>query len=109
MRLELPLLICGKSKHVKIDVCIFDCIQRQFLLFVHEEKTLVHGETSRAQAQLVVEAVAAYNENNAQREADGHPPLAEKVGHFVFLDPILRYYSLGYARHHHGWRITNFF
>ena len=83
MRLELPLLICGKSKHVKINVCIFDCSQRQFLLLVHEEKMLVHGETSRAQAQLVMEAVAAFNENNVQREADGHPPLAEKVGHFV--------------------------
>jgi len=44
---------------------------------------LVHGKTSRAQAQLVVEAVAAFNENNVQREADGPPPLAEKVGHFV--------------------------
>ncbi|KAF8336529.1 uncharacterized protein EI90DRAFT_3119778 [Cantharellus anzutake] len=50
-RVDLPLLICGGQ---------------QF-------------EPVNARAQLVAEAVAAFNENNAQRESMGLPPLVSKV------------------------------
>ena len=35
-RVDFPLLICGKSKHAKTKVCLLDCLQKEFLLLVHE-------------------------------------------------------------------------
>ncbi|KAK0468691.1 hypothetical protein IW261DRAFT_1553811 [Armillaria novae-zelandiae] len=71
-RVDLPLLICGENRHAKTDVCIVDSSQNDILLLVQEDK-------SNARAQLVTGAVAAFNENNAQRDALGLPPLPEKV------------------------------
>lgn len=51
---------------------------------------LEHGEPVNAHAQLVAEAVAAFNENNAERAAIGLPPMAERL------------FFLGHARHCHG-------
>jgi hypothetical protein len=81
-RVDLPLLICGKERHAKTDVCIVDRSQNDILLLVQEDKRLQQLESFNARAQLVAEAVAAFNENNAQREAMGLPPLASKVSHF---------------------------
>ncbi|KAK0209721.1 hypothetical protein IW262DRAFT_1281259 [Armillaria fumosa] len=78
-RVDLPLLICGKHRHAQTGVCILD--HNDILLLVKAENRLEHGEPVNARAQLVAEAVAAFNENNAQREAIGFPPLAEKVSH----------------------------
>ncbi|KAK0209757.1 hypothetical protein IW262DRAFT_1468432 [Armillaria fumosa] len=50
-----------------------------FPLLRKDRCLLEHREPVNAPAQLVAEAVAAFNENNAQREAIGFPPLAEKV------------------------------
>ncbi|KIJ10544.1 hypothetical protein PAXINDRAFT_85890, partial [Paxillus involutus ATCC 200175] len=83
-RVDLPLFICGEIRHVKTDVCIVDLSQNDTLLLVQKDKKL---KPLNARAQLVAEAVAAFNENNAHREAAGLPPMAEKVSH---------------ARHHHG-------
>ena len=82
-RLDFPLLMCGKSKHAKTIVCLLDCLQKEFLLLVHEEKMskLEHGEFINGQAQVVAKAVAVFNKNNAQRDAAGHPPLQEKVSY----------------------------
>ena len=82
-RVDLPLLICGKERHAKTDVCIVDRSQNDILLLVHEDKRLQQLEPVNARAQLVAEAVAAFNENNAQREAMGLPPLVSKVSHFL--------------------------
>jgi len=81
-RVDLPLLICGKERHAKTDVCIVDRSQNDILLLVQEDKRLQQLEPVSARAQLVAEAVAAFNENNAQREAMGLPPLVSKVSHF---------------------------
>ncbi|KAK0434423.1 hypothetical protein EV421DRAFT_1909326 [Armillaria borealis] len=62
-RMDLPLLICGENRYAKTDA----------------DKRLEHGEPVNARAQLVAEAVGAFNENNAQREAVGLPPMEEKV------------------------------
>ncbi|KAN0094466.1 hypothetical protein V8E55_002753 [Tylopilus felleus] len=77
-RADLPLFICGEIKHAKTDVCIIDRSQNEILLLVQEDKR-EHWEPVNARAQLVAEAVAAFNENNANREAAGLPPMAEKV------------------------------
>jgi hypothetical protein len=82
---DLPLFICGEDMHAETDVCIIDHSQNNILLLVQADKRLEHGEPVNAQAQLVAEAVAAFNENNAQREVIGHPSLVEKVSHFMSL------------------------
>ena len=82
-RVDLPLLICGEERHAKTDICIVDCSQNDILLLVQKEKRLQQLEPVNAQAQLVAEAVAAFNENNAQREAIGLSPLVSKVSHFL--------------------------
>jgi len=77
--------------HTRTRVCIYEHSKKEYLLLVHKKRWLKHGEPAgfRAQAQLVMEAVAAFNENNVQREAAGLGPLVEKVGHFVsFLTPF---------------------
>ena len=84
-RVDLPFFICGKIRHAKTDVCIVDRSQNDILLLVQEDKRLGLWEPVNARAQLVAEAVAAFNENNAHREAVGLPPMAEKVSHFVSL------------------------
>ena len=84
-RVNLPFFICGKIRHAKTDVCIVDRPQNNILLLVQEDKRLKHRDPVNARAQLVAEAVAAFNENNAHREAVGLPPMAEKVSHFVIL------------------------
>jgi len=77
-RVDLPLIICGENKHAKTSVCLIDGSQDEILLVVQVEvdKGLEHVN---AQAQLVAKAVAAFNENNVQRELAGRPPLKEKV------------------------------
>ncbi|KAF9513464.1 hypothetical protein BS47DRAFT_1372544 [Hydnum rufescens UP504] len=80
---DLSLLICGENRHAKTDVCIVDGSRNDILLLVQEDKRLELNEPANARAQLVAEAVAAFNENNAQRDVAGLPPLAEKASHFV--------------------------
>jgi hypothetical protein len=84
-RMDLPLLICGESRHAKTDVCIIDRSQNDILLLVQGDKRLEHGEPVNARARLVAEAIGAFNENNAQREAAGLAPLVEKMSHFASL------------------------
>ncbi|KAF9519453.1 hypothetical protein BS47DRAFT_1288244 [Hydnum rufescens UP504] len=74
-RADLSLLICGENRHTKTDVCIIDRSQNDILLLVQEDKKLELNEPANARAQLVAEAVAAFNENNAQREVAGLHPL----------------------------------
>jgi hypothetical protein len=90
-RVDLPLFICGEIRDAKTDGCILDRSQNDILLLVQEYKRLELRDPVNARAQLVAEAVAAFNENNVNREAVGLPPMAEKVSHFVsFVDSSLR-------------------
>ena len=84
-RTDIPLLICGENRHVKTDVCIIDHTQHDILLLVQEDKRL---EVVNAQAQLVAEAVAAFNQNNVQRETVGLPPLEEKASCLAVCGPF---------------------
>ena len=88
--MDLPLVISGKPKHLKSDVCIVDMSQNEILLVAQEDKVTVLEGIYEARIQLVAAAVAAFNHNNLQREKDKLPPLAEKASHLIFtLEPIL--------------------
>lgn len=84
-RVDLRFIVCGEVRHVKADVCIVDRPQNDILLLVHKEKRLESGEPVSARAQLVAEAIAAFNENNTQRESIGLPTLAEKDSRIASL------------------------
>ncbi|KIL00814.1 hypothetical protein PAXRUDRAFT_790167 [Paxillus rubicundulus Ve08.2h10] len=74
MRVNLPLFICGETRNAETDVCFVDRSQNDIILLVQEDKRLELWEPLNARAQLVAGAVAAFNENNAHREAAGLPP-----------------------------------
>ncbi|KAI9458774.1 hypothetical protein F5148DRAFT_1287320 [Russula earlei] len=74
----------------RTDVCIVDRSRNDVLLVVQEDRRLENREPVNARAQLVAEAVAAFNENNIQRDAVGLPPFVEKARDFVIVDSVLR-------------------
>ncbi|KAF9054846.1 hypothetical protein BJ165DRAFT_1338197 [Panaeolus papilionaceus] len=80
-RKDLPLLICGEWRHAKTDVCIVDLQKDDILLLVQEDKRLEDRKPVDAHAQLVAQALAAFTENNANRQSMGLPPLDSKVNH----------------------------
>ncbi|KAK0209420.1 hypothetical protein IW262DRAFT_1417879 [Armillaria fumosa] len=69
---------------------ILDRSQNDILLLVQAENRLEHEEPVNARAQLVAEAVAAFNENNAQLGSDWIPSFGGKC----------------HARHCHGWHVA---
>lgn len=79
MRVDLPLLIRGETRHAKTDACVVEYPQNNVLLLVREGRGLELSDQINAGVQLVAAAVAAFNENNAQRKALGRPALADKV------------------------------
>ena len=81
--MDLPLLVCGEDRYAKTDVCIVDRLQNDILLLVQADNRLQKLEPISVQAQLIAEAVAAFNENNAQTELMGLPPLVSRVSHFL--------------------------
>ncbi|THV04066.1 hypothetical protein K435DRAFT_714828, partial [Dendrothele bispora CBS 962.96] len=78
-RKDLTLQICGELRHARTDVCLVDRANNDIVLLVQEDKRVEDGENNVAEAQLVAEAVAAFAENNKNREASGLEPLAQKV------------------------------
>lgn len=107
-RADLPLFICGESRHAKTDVCLVNRFQNDIILLVQEDKRLEDSEPFKARAQLVAEAVAAYNENNINREALGLPPLEEKVRSFAgaFYHFLISFLS-DHARHRHDRHVAH--
>jgi hypothetical protein len=83
-RVAVDYSICGAKRRTAADVCIWDPDQNEFLLLVQQDK-MAHRDPFGPQVQLVVKAIAAFHNNNANREAAGRPPLAEKVSHFAIL------------------------
>lgn len=77
---NLPLLICGEKKRAWANVRLIDDTPGDILLIVQVNNEL---EDVDRHAQLIAEAVAAFNESNVQRELVGHPPLEGKVNRFV--------------------------
>ena len=71
-RYIIPLTICGETRAAQTDVCV---IYRPttILLVLVEDKTLFNK--TNAEAQVVAEAIAAFQFNNAKRAARGQPVL----------------------------------
>ena len=76
-RKEIRLLICGEYKHAKPDVCIIDRSRDDIILLTQEDKRF--GGDPNPSPQLVAEAIAAFQSNNARRLASGLDPLENKV------------------------------
>ena len=76
-RKNIRLLMCGQQVHAKTDVCLLDA-DSEILLLVQEDKT--HMSATDPEPQLVAEAVAAFQTNNAIRVNDLFlPPLQRRV------------------------------
>ncbi|KAJ7430194.1 hypothetical protein B0H11DRAFT_2264094 [Mycena galericulata] len=73
-RQELRFLICGKSKYAKPDVSIIDRNLDDIILLVQEDKRF--GGATDAYAQLIAEAIAAYQVNQSPGPL-GASPFAE--------------------------------
>ncbi|KAF8546111.1 hypothetical protein OG21DRAFT_1502060 [Imleria badia] len=79
-RKDLPLPICGETRHAKTDVCIIDRLRNHILLLVQENKRYgANASFGDTEAQLIAEAVAAFVYNNEVRRANNLPELQEKV------------------------------
>ena len=68
-RYIIPLTICGESRAAQTDVCLVYRPTTVLLVLV-EDKTLLNAE-----AQMVAEAIAAFQYNNMKREARNQPVL----------------------------------
>ncbi|KAF8335811.1 uncharacterized protein EI90DRAFT_3047201, partial [Cantharellus anzutake] len=63
-RADIPLAICGEQRHAKTGVCIIDS-DDDILLLVQEDKR--HKDRKNPEPQLIAEAIAAFQTNNARR------------------------------------------
>jgi hypothetical protein len=76
-RKDLPFWVCGEERYPKTDVCVMD--DQDILLVVQEDKRHLDGMTD-PEPQLVVEAIAAfYNNNNMRLRLFMLDPLQSKV------------------------------
>ena len=71
-RYIIPLTICGESRTAQTDVCVVYRPSTVLLVLV-EDKTLFNRTS--AEAQMVAEAIAAFQHNNTKRAARGKPVL----------------------------------
>ncbi|KAK7462405.1 hypothetical protein VKT23_008004 [Stygiomarasmius scandens] len=78
---DLVLLVCGEQQCSIIDVCLVDRSQSDaILLLLQEDKSAeTEGSSLNPEAQLIAKALAAFEENNKNREANGLQPLVETV------------------------------
>lgn len=85
--MNLPLVLCGKLKHVKSHVCIVNLSRDEILLVAEEHKMTDLVGLDRARIKLVAGAVAAFNHNNLQRKKARLPPLAERASYYFVSMP----------------------
>lgn len=71
-RYIIPLTICGETRAAQTDVCVVYRPSTVLLVLV-EDMTLLNK--TNAESQLVAEAIAAFQYNNAKREARNQPVL----------------------------------
>ncbi|KZP22370.1 hypothetical protein FIBSPDRAFT_919371 [Athelia psychrophila] len=74
-RQELPFFICGEKRGAEADICI--CDENDILLLVQADKCLENPDDP--QAQLIAEAIAAFQRNNLTRNRDLHLPELDKM------------------------------
>jgi hypothetical protein len=63
-RKNIRLTMCGEMVFAKTDVCLLD-VNSEIILLVQEDKT--HINPSDPEAQLIAEAIGAFQENNTKR------------------------------------------
>jgi hypothetical protein len=63
---RLRLDMCGEEVFLEADVCVMDCNTSNILLVVQEDKSHINLAAD-PQAQLVADAIAAFQMNNANR------------------------------------------
>jgi hypothetical protein len=73
-RKDIPLFICGGQTHAKTDVCVVDR-NLGILLLVQEDKR--HLEGVDPEPQLIAEAIAAFQYNNARLQSIQEHPFQE--------------------------------
>ncbi|KAK2459785.1 hypothetical protein APHAL10511_008217 [Amanita phalloides] len=76
-RMELRFFTCGKFKYAKPDVCIIDRDQNDIILLVQEDKRF--GGDRDPYAQLIADAIAAFQDTNSRRRVAGLNVLDSKV------------------------------
>ncbi|KAF9487797.1 hypothetical protein BDN71DRAFT_578874 [Pleurotus eryngii] len=76
-RKQLQFLACGETKHAKPDICIIDRSVNDVILLVQEDKRFYSG--ADADAQLIAEAIAAFQSNNVRRRRAGLEELDSKI------------------------------
>jgi len=72
-RKSIRLIMCGEQVYAKTDVCVLDA-DSEILLLVQEDKT--HINPQDPEPQLIAEAIATFQSNNAKRVND------------LFLNPL---------------------
>ena len=71
-RKDIELVICGVSMHAKTDVCLLKN-RTEIILLVQEDKQQME-DRGDAEAQLIAEAIAAFQSNNKKRILAGLDP-----------------------------------
>ena len=74
---ELQFIVCGEKKYAKLDVCIIDRSVNDIILLVQEDNRF--GGDINPHAQLIAEALAAFQNNNARRRSAGLDAWDSKV------------------------------
>ena len=77
---KIPLYICGKWRHAKTDLNVFDMDQDSIILVVQNvEHYTSNLKSDKSIPWLVAEAIAAFQRNNRVRKESGLSPLDSKV------------------------------
>ncbi|KZV75966.1 hypothetical protein PENSPDRAFT_748141 [Peniophora sp. CONT] len=103
---ELPLLSRDEWKSAKCDVCRFHCLRKEVLLVVNEDRHYM-DDPRHAEAQLVAQAIAAFDYNNRSRTWAGLPTLDSKImPGIVILGTAPTFYKIpvtaALVQHHPG-------
>ncbi|KAJ6520278.1 hypothetical protein C8R45DRAFT_55537 [Mycena sanguinolenta] len=75
-RINIPFLICAENKRASTDVCVLD--GAEIVLLVQEDRRPAAGGGDPV-AQLVAQAVAAFDTNNIMRQQAGLLPHSSKI------------------------------
>jgi len=110
-RKDMQLLICGEYRRIKADVCIMDRSSwGEIDLLVQEDRRLDDDEGSCPQAKLIAAAMAAFCENNMNREVAGLTDLSNTVrSMFSLFFALLINGIVGDPRHYISWILAYIF
>ncbi|KAG6375279.1 hypothetical protein JVT61DRAFT_3500 [Boletus reticuloceps] len=84
---DLPFVSCGEIRNARSDVCLVDREHgyEDILLVVQEDKRFIGVQDVDPEAQLIVQAIAAFSINNKQRLSAGKDPINAMVCPRIFF------------------------